>query len=321
MNYDKVICDANNVLEVNDKPLGEQECAFPFTKQSDKKCAPGVKYKDGSCLSVNKLVAMVKAYNKHMKESLGSAEGFDKHIELKWSGGGKDDSQYKKYLLKEMNTAMDGICKDQLCWLRQKFMRKLDETDRNEIMNNTIRPRGPQGKFTWLNTTNIDQVMRQYHSTNPEFKFLGTVPVDFDDLEKQYQLSKLDYNSMMKDGTTKVGAIFNLDYHYQDGSHWVGLFADMENGEISFFDSYGSAPPTRIKKYMNVLSDIYKKRTGKDAKQNINEIRHQYDNSECGVYSINFITRLLSGETFDIISKSKVKDEHINQCRQVYFRN
>ena len=32
-----------------------------------------------------------------------------------------------------------------------------------------------------------------------------------------------------------------------------------------------------------------------------NKIRHQYKSSECGVYCINFITKLLEGKTFNQI--------------------
>jgi len=57
--------------------------------------------------------------------------------------------------------------------------------------------------------------------------------------------------------------------------------------------------------------------TGLDVKYN--KVRHQYKNSECGVYSMNFIIRLLRGEGFKEISKSKVIDDQMNQCREVYF--
>jgi hypothetical protein len=51
-----------------------------------------------------------------------------------------------------------------------------------------------------------------------------------------------------------------------------------------------------------------------------NNIRHQFKHSECGVYSINFILRLLKGETFDHICKNITSDDEINECRPVYFR-
>ena len=51
-----------------------------------------------------------------------------------------------------------------------------------------------------------------------------------------------------------------------------------------------------------------------------NSIRHQYKNSECGVYSINFILRLLKGESFEHICNNITKDDEVNECRPVYFR-
>jgi hypothetical protein len=51
-----------------------------------------------------------------------------------------------------------------------------------------------------------------------------------------------------------------------------------------------------------------------------NQNRHQFKNSECGVYSINFILRLLKGETFENICSNITTDDQVNKCREVYFR-
>jgi hypothetical protein len=51
-----------------------------------------------------------------------------------------------------------------------------------------------------------------------------------------------------------------------------------------------------------------------------NKKQHQFKNSECGVYSINFIIRLLKGETFNEITENITKDDEMNNCRNVYFR-
>ena len=40
-----------------------------------------------------------------------------------------------------------------------------------------------------------------------------------------------------------------------------------------------------------------------------NQTRHQYKNSECGVYSVNFILRLLKGDSFDKITNSPVNEK------------
>ena len=64
-------------------------------------------------------------------------------------------------------------------------------------------------------------------------------------------------------------------------------------------------------------NDQIKKLSNFDIK--FNNIQHQFKNSECGVYSINFIIRLANGESFDSITQNITKDDQLNLCRQVYF--
>ena len=52
-----------------------------------------------------------------------------------------------------------------------------------------------------------------------------------------------------------------------------------------------------------------------------NKMQHQYKDTECGVYSINFIIRLLEGEQFDEISNNPIKDDIMNENRHIYFVN
>ena len=59
----------------------------------------------------------------------------------------------------------------------------------------------------------------------------------------------------------------------------------------------------------------------KDFDIRYNKIRHQFKNSECGVYSMNFIIRLLNGESFNAITQNITKDDDMNECRKVYFNN
>ena len=50
-----------------------------------------------------------------------------------------------------------------------------------------------------------------------------------------------------------------------------------------------------------------------------NHNRHQYKSSECGVYSMNFIIRLLNGETFNKITEERMSDDEVNRCRDKFF--
>jgi hypothetical protein len=52
-----------------------------------------------------------------------------------------------------------------------------------------------------------------------------------------------------------------------------------------------------------------------------NKTQHQFGGSECGIYSLNFIIRLLNGSNFDTIIKEKLDDDVVNQCREIYFNN
>ena len=292
----------------------------------DKKCAPNKSYTNGSCFTLEQLKTMASSFNKFIEKN-----------QIKGNKINIDNN--KRNLVLQLTNNLENRCNDQLCWLKQGFVKELKDDD---LLNNTFRPIGPEGRFDWLNTTQINDVMGQYESKYPEFKFFGAVPIDFDELPFLH-IKDIDYNSLYKD-KTKLGFVFNLDEHWKSGSHWVALYSDLSKGQIYFFDSYGKRPEKRIRSLVKRISrwchnqhncnDVCSISDGsasymrKDAKNNIenrldieyNRNRHQYKNSECGVYSLNFILRLLNGNTFDEITQTKVLDDKINECRDVYFR-
>ena len=79
----------------------------------------------------------------------------------------------------------------------------------------------------------------------------------------------------------------------------------------------------KLKKVLNHLktNKKYESSTLKNMDLQYNQIQHQFGNSECGVYSINFILRLVQGETFENITKNITKDEEMNKNRKKYFIN
>ena len=168
------------------------------------------------------------------------------------------------------------------------------------------------------------------------------MPIDFDDLPF-LGIKNIDFNELYKE-KKKLGFVFNLDEHWKSGSHWVALYSDLEKNQVYYFDSYGQRPEKRIRNLVkristwchqhNVCNDTCSSNNTSESymlknEQNkieksinvrYNQNRHQYKNSECGVYSLNFILRLLNGNTFDEITQTKVLDNQINECRDVYFR-
>lgn len=280
----------------------------PEVEPEDKKCAPGVEFKDGSCINLELLVILAEEYNKLN----------DNSIRLSQKTQALNPSKYKQYLVSKLQDRLGGT---QRSWIKQRFIDNLNNKSIEELTKFTFRPEGPSGSFKWLNTIDINESMEQYEKKYPEFKFMGAVPIDFDKLEL-LGIKDLNYKIMTDTGKTKLGFVFNLDRHDQPGSHWVGLYTDLSKAQIYFFDSYGIEPHKNIKTLMKRIARAMKNElnfTEQDITLRWNTIRHQYENSECGVYSINFILRLLRGDDFDTIIESKTPDKKVNKCRNVYF--
>jgi hypothetical protein len=274
------------------------------------KCAPSKTFSDGTCFTLPALIKIAEAYNKI---------NADKIII-----NNPDQKNQKRYLLKELIKRLEKICDDQVCWINQKFIKDIGDQD---ILNNTFRPKGPgkQGNFEWLSTSDIVNVVKQYEHVHRDFMFLGAVPIDFDDLP-HYGIKNLNYDKLYDKGIRKLGIVFNLDEHYKSGSHWVAGYVDFDKAKLYYFDSYGNVglkngrPDRRIViLFERIASWLASK--GKKPIIKYSQKRHQHKNSECGVYSINFILRLLKKDPFEKIEEISVKDSEINKCREVYFNN
>ena len=167
----------------------------------------------------------------------------------------------------------------------------------------------------WLDSTNIEAVMKQYEEARPDFKFMGPFPIDFaapDPYEKSSggqpkclirEICGFEIKEAEKNGIRYVGTIYNLDPHFKDGSHWVATFIDMPMHKCYYFDSYGYEPPKQIEKFMKWL-------TTQDPKMKLayNARRFQLQGSECGMYSMYFIIRMLSGDAFRPFCRVQPRD-------------
>jgi hypothetical protein len=295
------------------------------------KCAPSKKFENGSCFSLESLKLIASKYNEKNKLD---------QINI---------SDNKEDLVKQLTKAFSSSCNSQVCWLRLDLVKSIKNED---IHDDTFRPSGPAKKYDWLSTTNINDVVSQYEEKYDDFVFLGAVPNDFEELPI-LGLSNINFDDFIKDKKTKLGLVINLDTHNQSGSHWVALYTDLLKNKIYYFDSVGKKPGKRIKKFNNrILKYMYNKKYNKEinideiigllnkTNKNVstkyykmlnnklkdfdiryNNIQHQQNDSECGVYSINFILRMVKGEKFDEITKNITSDEEVNKCRKVYFRN
>jgi hypothetical protein len=294
-------------MESNDSDISSiNSSEIHFNDPKDERCAPGTSFKNGSCISLESLIKLAEAYNKEHSDGIKLYQNY------------KNPEKYKKYLLKSFKNTINN-CDNQRCWLEQDYTKKLTNSEKKKILNYTYRPEGPSKRFEWLNTLHIEQMMNQYENVYNDFKFLGAVPMDFDNLDN-IGIKNLNFNQLENKGIYKLGVVFNLDEHYKTGSHWVGLYADLKNGFVCYLDSYGIPPEKRVVIFIDRILN-YMKNKNINPSYDYNKIRHQYKGSECGVYSINFIIRMLRGDTFEEICNDKTPDDKINRCRNKYFIN
>lgn len=300
------------------------------TSQDNAACAPGVKFSGGSCISVEILEDMINSYNSSHDDKIDISSM--SHV------GKYNPVTYKKKLVSILETKLKQHgCDDQTCWLTLPFFDKLNEPNHTkELHKYTFKPYGPKLTNKWLNTFDINDVFDQYEHFYTDFKFMGANPRDFAELPST-GIPTLDFGKMIESGKHKLGFVFNLDKHNQRGSHWVALFTDLLKGQIYYIDSVGEMPMREFKLLMKRIKDFcssdfrieYCKKHPEiqscsdvslklDIRYNPNQ--HQHGDTECGVYSISFILRLLDGETFDEIINNGLSDNEIKQCRRLYFR-
>lgn len=205
---------------------------------------------------------------------------------------------------------------------------------KNKLRTTYLRPRRPSSWESdpdeWLDNFNIQDVMSQYEKACPWFRFLGVFPIDFS-VKNPYRKDKevclnpeictIDIHKEYDKGIRAFGAIFNLDPHYKSGSHWVGLYCNLEGlkddrGQpwCAYFDSYGYDTPPYIARFMRYLYSQDNR-----LKLMYNARRFQYSTSECGVYSMYFIVCMLNGIQFSKFCKKAIPDSMMLRLRQQFF--
>jgi hypothetical protein len=279
------------------------------TKNAFKKanCAPSTDKKDYTCYSDSALEKMKNLWNaRHPDHTI------------------KTDSTYD--IWKQLKTNMQDVCSIETCWLNQQFI--VNNVD-SELSSYTFTPKSPKSwtknPTEWLSSVDIENVMKQYEKTYKCFDFIGPSPIDFD-VREMYgkcvwdELCNFKLTKHINKGKNKIGIIFNTDPHYLNGSHWISLFINIKKRFIFFFDSNGNPVPNEI--------EVLCKRIIQQAKDISIELKfyqnypfeHQYENTECGMYSLYLIISLITDKhKYSYFMRHRIPDENMKQLRLKYF--
>lgn len=272
------------------------------------KCHPRTTQKKKSCVDYKLLLKLKKIWN------LRHPDNKIKH-------------KNKKDLFNSLRESYSNVCDNEICWIDKAFNNNNEL--KNKIKKKTFAPVTPKIWNTnineWLNSTDIVNVMSQYEDKYKKFKFLGPAPIDFDSITHENscvwpEICNINIRKFLDDKIYYIGFIFNTDKHYQSGSHWFAMYLNLKDKYLFTFDSTGKPHPPEITK---LIQKIYRQCLN----NNINikllnnvGIKHQYGNTECGMYSLYFIITLLEKiNNYNVFKKNIITDNLVQKFRTIYF--
>lgn len=279
-------------------------------------CSPRKDEIKDSCLKKKTLLSLAKILNKKNNAK----------IKLKKISKKKLYSEIKKHLSKSE-------CKTEACWgSLTMIIDSLSEKEKKEL-NTSFRPKQPkkwkEKPNTWLNTTDINSVMKQYEIKYPNFKYFEATPIDFhlkSDGNECLVSSLCNINiTKLKKKKKSIGLVFNTDKHNQPGQHWFSMYIDLvgknrKNPSIYYFDSADAIHDIndlpiqildlieRVQKQVNYEFDVL-----------YNDKQHQYGDTECGVYCLHFLVKMLEGIQFHDYVHGQLNDKQMEKFRKEFF--
>ena len=271
-------------------------------------------------------------------------------------------SKYIKLIAEDLNVppTIAAIKKETDCDLDSCILNKtsLDEVAIKKIELETLKPYTDSvDKNYWLNNTEIDSCMIQFHDKFPGFGYSFIHMIDlkmFNPNNKEvltynvYPVTELDFGNEFNtrndnnlihtynnEKLKSYGVIFNTDSSEGSGQHWFVIYISTDQPSevnpnkkritIELFNSSGydiSDDNFNIFWTKQAL-DIQKKTNQECIYKKVSNIKHQNDNTgNCGAYSLYYIWSRLKGRSPSYFDNDAacVKDEFITKFRSFLFR-
>ena len=184
-----------------------------------------------------------------------------------------------------------------------------------------------ENREEWLSSEDIDAVEKNYKTLFADYHYVGSVPIDFDLTSETRKcivsaLCAMKLPELYKQGKHRIGIVINTDTHDGPGQHWVCVFCDIRPElaypRFTYFDSYAQKPETEVKELMTRWKEQWDA-TGihsQPMKLTFNKTRHQFKDSECGMYCLYFHYACLLGLPMD----KRIPDDVVNGFRGLLFR-
>jgi len=234
-----------------------------------------------TCYTKDALVQIRDSYNKSQHPKITAS---------------KPTTIYKK--LREKLTQ----CEKEDCWMDQIQ----DKNVKYELDRLLFAPDSPgdwkKNPTSWLSNYDIRDVLRQYETAHSDFKLLGPSSIDYDTVLSDGKcvwndLCRLSLRDLHARNKRKLGVVFNLDKHYEPGSHWISVYIDSNESKIIYYDSAVNPCPKEVDR---LIAEICKQGAALDIPIKYDVVKngysHQSTNTECGMYSLFFIITMLTSK-------------------------
>lgn len=274
---------------------------------------------EDTCLTMAELRTIAQDYNESAKDAR-------KRIRLTTSKG---------ELYSMIRNRLREYCEggDEPCWVDQPFVK----AEHKRAIEDSFRPKKPKAWYknrrTWLNTFDILHVMKQYEKLFRNFAFLGVYPIDFQEYYSNGDcigglLCSFSVKDMLARKKTHFAMVLNLDNHRQPGSHWVAVYCNLDpkknNFGMYYYDSVATPPGQEVIGFSQDVARQVKEHYGPKVASRFdtrfNTTQKQFKNTECGIFSMVFITQMLKYIDYDFICKHMRKDDDMNEIRDVLYR-
>jgi hypothetical protein len=258
-------------------------------------CAPKAK-SDGICMDDSALESSIASVNafivKHRSHRPKLSTGLSRSDKIK---------QLREYF---------SMCSNDECWLESPELKSGSDYAK---LAGWFAPKTIGAFEGALWGTDLTNVMAQYEEARRDFKYLGTHPFDFLELNPMLPMTIYKY---ILGGMKYIGMCINYDTHDKKGSHWVGLFFDFNKNIGSFFDSGGKCPaPDPIIKFILKVQEF-----SPELRIACNPTRHQFGGNNCGVYALHFIRTMLSGKSLEYFIENVIDETEIRKLKMQLFR-
>lgn len=235
---------------------------------------------------------------------------------------GVQPEECSKKIVEQMKQLL-GV-KGESCVLRNAEFRKFVGNDAliEQELDANFKDAGPKYTLDWFTNFNIDGFMQEAGAILTSHKSLNFAMIDF--AKYGHPLATIDLAVEYTAKIRTISCIVNTDTNDGGGQHWMAVFIDMRAAPwtIEFFNSSGNSPQREI-----IQWQLEMERRAKTSPQcpgvaivNCVGIQHQRGDTECGPYSVMYITKRLIGTPPRYFQSQRVPDDVATAFRASMFR-